>query len=88
MPDCDPSAGRLIMDRIVAAVPDTIVPPPALESPIRLAFACSPFDGDSVRDLLRTAQGRLDEIGTFGSGEAAAVAGMFPGTSSEAGGRA
>jgi len=87
MPDCDLSAGRLIMDRIVAAVPDTIVPPPAIESPIRLAFACSPFDGESVRDLLRTAQGRLDQAGAFPSEEAAAVSGTRPGTSSEEGGR-
>jgi len=60
MPDCDPGSGRLIMERIAAAVPPGVVPPPAIASPIRLAFACSPFDGESVRDLLRTAQRRLD----------------------------
>ena len=60
MPDCDPGAGRIIMERIAAAVPPGVVPPPALDSPIRLAFACSPFDGASVRDLLATAQRRLD----------------------------
>jgi hypothetical protein len=48
------------MERIAAAVPPGVVPPPALDSPIRLAFACSPFDGASVRDLLATAQRRLD----------------------------
>jgi len=69
MPECDPGAGRLIMDRIIAAVPDSIVPPPADQSPIRLAFACSPFDGESVRDLLDTARNRLD-AGTTADGPA------------------
>jgi putative nucleotidyltransferase with HDIG domain len=60
MPDCDPGAGRIIMDRITAAVPPGVVPPPSIDSPIRLAFACSPYDGESLRDLLATAQRRLD----------------------------
>lgn len=62
MPDCDPGAGRLIMDRIVAAVPEAALPPTSPESPIRLAFACSPFDGESVRELLCTSRSRLDQV--------------------------
>ena len=87
MPDCDPGAGRLIMDRIAAAVPDTMVPPPSTQSPIRLAFACSPFDGESVRDLLRTAKARLDETGEPCIEVAPPVPGVLVGTA-EGGGQA
>ncbi|MCX6552482.1 MAG: hypothetical protein NTY02_16010 [Acidobacteria bacterium] len=60
MPDCDASAGQIILDRIAASLPEDVIPPPMKASPLRVAFACSPNDGDSVRQLLDAAQARLE----------------------------
>jgi len=62
MPDSDASAGELVLERIAAAMPPDIVPPPSESSPLRVGFACSPHDGDSVRVLLDVAQLRLGEV--------------------------
>jgi putative nucleotidyltransferase with HDIG domain len=61
MPDCDAGAGELVVERIAAALPPGVVPPPSASSPLRIAFACSPHDGDSVRQLLDVAQQRLGD---------------------------
>jgi hypothetical protein len=61
MPDCDAGAGQLIADRIASAIPSGVVPPPSCESPLRIAFACSPLDGDTVSQLLEVAERRLGE---------------------------
>jgi len=62
MPDSDASAGQMVVDRIASAMPPDIVPPPSESSPLRVGFACSPHDGDSVRVLLDVAQHRLGEV--------------------------
>ena len=61
MPDSDAGAGQMIVDRIAAAMPPDVVPPPSESSPLRVGFACSPHDGDSVRQLVDAAQHRLGE---------------------------
>jgi hypothetical protein len=61
MPDSDAGAGQMVLDRIAAAMPPGILPPPSESSPLRVGFACSPHDGDSVRQLLDAAQHRLGE---------------------------
>ena len=61
MPDSDAGAGQMVLDRITAALPPGVVPPPSESSPLRVGFACSPHDGDSVRQLLDAAQHRLGE---------------------------
>jgi putative nucleotidyltransferase with HDIG domain len=60
MPDCDAGAGSQIVDRIASTLPSDVVPPPLAGSPLRIAFACSPHDGETLRRLLETAQSRLD----------------------------
>ena len=59
MPDCDAAAGQMVIERIAAALPPDVVPPPLESSPLRVAFACSPHDGESLRRLLDVAQRRL-----------------------------
>jgi hypothetical protein len=71
MPDCDPGAGQLIADRVASVMPPGVVPPPSQGSPLRLAFACSPLDGDTVRQLLEVAERRLGEAPGAACGEAA-----------------
>ena len=72
MPDCDAGAGQLIIDRIAAALPPDVVPPPLESSPLRTGFACRPYDGDSVFQLLDVAQTRLGtEVRLPGEGTAA-----------------
>ena len=61
MPDSDAGAGQMVVDRIAAAMPPDLVPPPSESSPLRVGFACSPLDGDSLRQLLEAAQHRLGE---------------------------
>jgi putative nucleotidyltransferase with HDIG domain len=58
MKDADAAAERLILQRIAAALPADIVPPPFEASPLRLGFACGPRDGDYWSDLLYIAQHR------------------------------
>jgi len=73
MPDCDAGAGQLIVDRIAAALPPGVVPPPLESSPLRTGFACRPYDGDSVFQLLDVAQNRLGAEVRLPDAEAAAV---------------
>ena len=59
MRDSDPDAGRIVTQRIAEALPAGLPPqspdPPAL----RIGYACSPHDGDSIRQLLDSAWQRL-----------------------------
>ena len=58
MKDADAAAESLVLQRIAAALPADIVPPPADASPLRVGFACGPRDGDYWSDLLSVAQHR------------------------------
>jgi hypothetical protein len=60
MPDCDPSAGQMIVDRIGAALPPEVVAPADGTPPLHVAFACGPYDGDTVRQLLAVARRRIE----------------------------
>jgi hypothetical protein len=62
MRDADPAAGRLVIQRIAAVLPEHIAPPPSQRSPLRVGFACSPYDGEYWSDLLNAAQTRLSEL--------------------------
>ncbi|MEK6629351.1 MAG: HD domain-containing phosphohydrolase, partial [Acidobacteriota bacterium] len=59
MPDCDPGAGQLIVDRISAALPHAVAASIHGPSPLQVAFACEPYDGRTVRDLVSVAKLRL-----------------------------
>ena len=51
MPDADQGAGRVVIDRVaetLAAMPAGA----AVREALRIGFACGPYDGSSVRDLL------------------------------------
>jgi len=58
MKDADAATGSLVLQRIAAALPADIVPPPFEASPLRLGLACGPGDGDHWGDLLSAAQHR------------------------------
>ena len=58
MKDANAGAEPLVLQRIAAALPADIVPPPSDASPLRLGFACGPRDGDYWSDLLNIAQHR------------------------------
>jgi HD-GYP domain-containing protein (c-di-GMP phosphodiesterase class II)/putative methionine-R-sulfoxide reductase with GAF domain len=62
MRDADPAAGQLIIQRIAAVLPESIAPPPSQESPLRVGFACSPYDGEYWSDLLTVAEQRLSQV--------------------------
>ena len=80
MPDSDASAGQMVVDRIASVMPPDVVPPPSPSSPLRIGFACSPNDGDSVRQLLQAAQERLGSAQSgVGASEPAAAA-VTPGS--------
>jgi len=59
MPDCEPAAGQLIVDRIAAALPRAVVAQAGEPPPLQMAFACGPYDGDTVTQLLAVARRRL-----------------------------
>ena len=61
MPDCEPAAGQMIADRIGAALPQAVVAGPDGPAQLRMAFACGPYDGDTVRQLLAVARRRMVE---------------------------
>jgi len=61
MPDCEQSAGQLIVDRITTALPAAVVPGPNGPAQLRMAFACGPYDGDTVRQLLAVARRRMED---------------------------
>ena len=58
MRDSDPDAGRIVTQRIAESLPADLAPwlP---SSPLRIGYACSPHDGDSIRQLLEKAVARL-----------------------------
>jgi putative nucleotidyltransferase with HDIG domain len=58
MRDSDPDAGRIVTQRIADALPEHLAPWLA-SSPLRMGYACSPHDGDSIRQLLEKASARL-----------------------------
>ena len=59
MSDADPAVGRLVVQRVAAALPAAVPPPTSGESPLRVGFACSPHDGGYWADLVSTARSRL-----------------------------
>jgi len=59
MPDCDPGAGQIIVDRIGTLLPSTLAPDGA-PMPVHVAFSCGPHDGTTVRRLVDVARQRLD----------------------------
>ncbi|MCX6539342.1 MAG: HD domain-containing protein [Acidobacteria bacterium] len=63
MPDCEPAAGQIIVDRIGVALPRAVVARADLPPLLQMAFACGPYDGDTVRQLLAVARRRMDEAG-------------------------
>lgn len=58
MRDADPDAGRIVTQRIAASLPADLAPwlP---SSPLSVGYACSPNDGDTIRQLLERALTRL-----------------------------
>jgi hypothetical protein len=59
MRDSDPDAGRIVTLRIAEALPAGL-PPQSPDGPaLRIGYACSPHDGDSIRKLLDSAWQRL-----------------------------
>jgi GGDEF domain-containing protein len=60
MPDCDAAAGQIIAERLaetLATLPDGA----RTVERLQLGFACSPFDGSSLRDLLEVSRRRANE---------------------------
>jgi putative nucleotidyltransferase with HDIG domain len=58
MRDSDPDAGRIVTQRIAESLPANLAPWLA-SSPLRIGYACSPHDGDTIRQLLEKAVARL-----------------------------
>jgi GGDEF domain-containing protein len=58
MRDADPDAGRIVTQRIAESLPADLAPwlP---SSPLSIGYACSPNDGDTIRQLLEKALTRL-----------------------------
>jgi len=65
MPDCEPAAGQMIVGRIGAQLPAAGFPPAEGLPPLQAAFACGPYDGDTVCELLAVARRRVGETGTL-----------------------
>ena len=59
MRDSDPDAGRIVTQRIAEALPAGLPPQSPDAPPLRIGYACSPHDGDTVRQLLDSAWQRL-----------------------------
>jgi hypothetical protein len=62
MPDADQGAGRVVIDRVA----ETLAGMPAgaaVREALRIGFACGPYDGSSVRDLMDVARRRVDADG-------------------------
>jgi len=66
MKDADAETGNQVLQRIAAALPADIVPPPFEASPLRLGLACGPADGDHWSDLLDAAQHRASRTAPAG----------------------
>jgi hypothetical protein len=63
MRDSDPDAGRIVTQRVVEAFPAGHPPQSAHALPLRIGYACSPHDGDTIRQLLDSAWQRLSLCG-------------------------
>jgi putative nucleotidyltransferase with HDIG domain len=63
MRDSDPDAGRIVTQRIADALPASLAPW-SPTSPLKIGYACSPHDGDTIRQLLERAVARLGVPGT------------------------
>jgi putative nucleotidyltransferase with HDIG domain len=61
MRDSDPDAGRIVTQRIADALPAKLAPS-SEGSPLRIGYACSPHDGDTIRQLLEKATARLGTV--------------------------
>ena len=59
MRDSDPDAGRIVTLRIAEALPAGRSPQSPGAPAFRIGYACSPHDGDSIRQLLDSAWQRL-----------------------------
>jgi hypothetical protein len=59
MRDSDPDAGRIVTQRIAEALPAALPPQSPAAPALRIGYACSPHDGDSIRQLLDSAWQRL-----------------------------
>jgi putative nucleotidyltransferase with HDIG domain len=77
MRDSDPDAGRIVTQRIADALPARLAPW-SEASMLRIGYACSPHDGDTVRQLLEHAVSRLGAACAVAapSGQAAPVVGV------------
>jgi putative nucleotidyltransferase with HDIG domain len=64
MPDCEPAAGQLIVDRIGASLPRAFIASDGQLPSLQIAFACGPYDGGTVSQLLAVARRRLGETET------------------------
>jgi putative methionine-R-sulfoxide reductase with GAF domain len=66
MPDCDPSAGQIVAARLAEAL-DALPEGARVRDTLRLGFACGPYDGASVRELLDVSRRRMDgaEVATL-----------------------
>jgi putative methionine-R-sulfoxide reductase with GAF domain len=62
MPECDPGAGRLVVDRVAAGLPAALLMSGRARLPLKIGFACSPFDGEAVETLLAVARRRLTAL--------------------------
>jgi putative nucleotidyltransferase with HDIG domain len=62
MPDADQAAGRVVIDRIAGSLAGMPAGAASRED-VRVGFACGPYDGLSLRDLLDVARRRLDRDG-------------------------
>jgi putative methionine-R-sulfoxide reductase with GAF domain len=68
MPDCEPAAGQIIVDRIGAALPPAALAHADGPPPLQIAYACGPYDGDTVSHLLAVARRRMVEAGPLTCG--------------------
>jgi hypothetical protein len=59
MRDSDPDAGRIVTQRIAEALPAGLPSQSPDAPPLRIGYACSPHDGDTIRQLLDSAWQRL-----------------------------
>jgi hypothetical protein len=59
MRDSDADAGRIVTRRILEALPASRSAHPPDAQPLRIGYACSPHDGDAIRQLLGVAWQRL-----------------------------
>jgi GGDEF domain-containing protein len=85
MRDSDPDAGRIVTQRIAEALPAGRSPQSPGAPALSIGYACSPHDGDSIRQLLDSARQRLSPCRPAPA--ALEQAATDPGTSVRQGGR-